>query len=45
MDYPAPVIELRDGRIDLSGAYSAGPGAYDTLAIRYAYASPAFRSG
>ena len=39
MDYPAPVIELRNGRIDLSGAYRAGPGAYDTLAIRYAYAS------
>ena len=40
MDYPAPVIELRDGRLDLSGAYRAGAGAYDTLAIRYAYASP-----
>ncbi|NNF26071.1 MAG: DUF5117 domain-containing protein, partial [Gemmatimonadetes bacterium] len=40
MDYPAPVVELRDGRLDLSGAYRAGPGAYDTLAIRYAYASP-----
>ncbi len=40
MDYPAPVIELRDGRLDLSGAYRDGPGAYDTLAIRYAYASP-----
>jgi len=40
MDYPAPVIELRDGRLDLSGAYRAGPGAYDTLAIRYACASP-----
>jgi len=41
MDYPAPVIELREGRLDLSGAYRAGPGAYDTLAIRYAYAAPA----
>ncbi len=40
MDYPAPVIELRDGRLDMSGAYRAGPGAYDTLAVRYAYASP-----
>ena len=40
MDYPAPVIELTDGRLDMSGAYRAGPGAYDTLAIRYAYASP-----
>ena len=40
MDYPAPVVELREGQLDLSGAYRAGPGAYDTLAIRYAYASP-----
>ncbi|NNF13212.1 MAG: DUF5117 domain-containing protein [Gemmatimonadetes bacterium] len=40
MDYPAPVIELSGGRLDMSGAYRAGPGAYDTLAIRYAYAAP-----
>jgi hypothetical protein len=38
MDYPAPVVQLRDGAIDLSEAYRAGPGAYDSLAIRYAYA-------
>jgi hypothetical protein len=37
MDYPGPLIELRGGRIDLSRAYRAGPGAYDSLAIRYAY--------
>ncbi|HEX2190759.1 MAG TPA: zinc-dependent metalloprotease, partial [Longimicrobiaceae bacterium] len=37
MDYPGPLIRLRDGRIDVSDAYRAGPGAYDTLAIRYAY--------
>jgi hypothetical protein len=37
MDYPGPLIQLRNGRIDLSQAYRAGPGAYDTLAIRYAY--------
>ncbi len=37
MDYPGPLIRLRDGRIDVSEAYRAGPGAYDTLAIRYAY--------
>ncbi|MGI9627745.1 MAG: zinc-dependent metalloprotease, partial [Longimicrobiales bacterium] len=40
MDYPAPVVALTDGQLDLSEAYRAGPGAYDTLAIRYAYASP-----
>ncbi|MEW5930971.1 MAG: zinc-dependent metalloprotease [Gemmatimonadota bacterium] len=37
MDYPGPLIRLTDGRIDVSQAYRAGPGAYDTLAIRYAY--------
>jgi hypothetical protein len=37
MDYPGPMIRLRDGAIDVSEAYRAGPGAYDTLAIRYAY--------
>ena len=37
MDYPGPFIRLVDGRIDVSQAYRAGPGAYDTLAIRYAY--------
>lgn len=40
MDYPAPALEVNDGRLDLSGAYRAGAGAYDTLAIRYAYAPP-----
>lgn len=40
MDYPAPVVNLTNGRIDLSDAYRAGAGAYDTLAIRYAYAEP-----
>ena len=38
MDYPAPVVEVRDGALDLSGAYRDGAGAYDSLAIRYAYA-------
>ena len=38
MAYPAPLIRLVDGRIDLSQAYRDGPGAYDTLAIRWAYA-------
>ena len=37
MDYPGPLIRLKDGKIDVSEAYRAGPGAYDTLAIRYAY--------
>ncbi|MGQ0815193.1 MAG: zinc-dependent metalloprotease, partial [Gemmatimonadota bacterium] len=38
MDYPGPLVTLRpDGTLDLSQAYRAGPGAYDTLAVRYAY--------
>lgn len=37
MDYPAPVIRLVNGRLDLSRAYSTGTGLWDTLAIRYAY--------
>ena len=38
MDYPAPLVTLRkDGTIDVSQAWRSGTGAYDTLAIRYAY--------
>ena len=37
MDYPPPRVLISDGRIDLSEAYRPGPGAYDSLAIRYAY--------
>ncbi len=37
MDYPGPLIKLVGGQVDLSDAYRPGPGAYDSLAIRYAY--------
>ncbi len=38
MDYPAPLISLAaDGSFDLSDAYREGGGAWDSLAIRYAY--------
>jgi len=37
MAYPAPLLRLSNGRLDLSQAYRNGPGAYDSLAIRYAY--------
>ncbi|MDH3290719.1 MAG: zinc-dependent metalloprotease [Gemmatimonadota bacterium] len=37
MDYPGPLITLVDGEIDLRDAYRDGPGAYDSIAIRYAY--------
>ena len=39
MDYPAPLVKIRDGNsLDLSDAYAKGIGTYDLLAIRYAYA-------
>jgi hypothetical protein len=45
MDYPGPLVTLRkDGTVDVSQAFRSGTGAYDTLAVRYAYtqyASPA----
>ena len=37
MDYPAPLVKLSAGRIDLSEAYRPGTGEYDEFAIRYAY--------
>jgi hypothetical protein len=37
MDYPAPLVKLTAGRVDLSDAYAPGPGAYDRFAIRYGY--------
>jgi hypothetical protein len=37
MDYPAPLIRITDGQLDLSDAYRPGPGAYDSLAIRWGY--------
>jgi hypothetical protein len=38
MDYPAPLVTIRDGRIDLSEAYTTGVGAYDIFAVKYGYA-------
>ncbi|MFN8570915.1 MAG: zinc-dependent metalloprotease [Gemmatimonadaceae bacterium] len=37
MDYPAPLIKLTNGRIDVSDAYRVGIGAYDSLAIQWGY--------
>src|SRR5258707_12292399 len=37
MDSPAPLIKLANGKLDLSDAYRTGPGAWDTLAIRWDY--------
>ncbi|MGI8566041.1 MAG: zinc-dependent metalloprotease [Pyrinomonadaceae bacterium] len=38
MDYPAPMVEIKNGRLDFSNAYAIGIGAYDKFAIKYAYA-------
>ena len=38
MDYPAPRVRLdKAGAIDLTQAYTTGPGAYDVWAIRWGY--------
>lgn len=37
MDYPAPLVEIRDGQLDLSNAYDSGLGVWDVFAMRYAY--------
>lgn len=37
MDYPAPMIEIKDGKLDFSNAYAVGIGTYDKFAIRYGY--------
>jgi hypothetical protein len=38
MDYPAPLVKIRDGKLDLSDAYAKGIGSYDKWTIRYGYA-------
>jgi hypothetical protein len=41
MDYPAPMVEIKNGKLDLSNAYARGIGAYDKFAIKYAYSEVA----
>jgi hypothetical protein len=38
MDYPAPLVRITNGKLDLSQAYATGVAAYDVAAIRYTYA-------
>jgi hypothetical protein len=38
MDYPAPMVEIKNGKLDLSNAYAAGIGEYDKFSVKYAYA-------
>lgn len=37
MDYPAPLVEIRNGKLDLSNAYAKGIGEFDKFSVRYAY--------
>src|SRR5688572_21013752 len=37
MDYPAPLVRIRDGRLDFDQAYTKAVGAFDHFAIAYAY--------
>jgi hypothetical protein len=41
MDYPSPVVNIKDGKLDLSDAYAKGLGTYDLFAIRYGYSQSA----
>jgi len=37
MDYPPPRVRMKDGKIDISAAYDAGPGEYDVASIHWGY--------
>src|SRR5262249_15908007 len=38
MDYPAPWVEIKNGKLDLSNAYAVGIGEYDKFSVMFAYA-------
>jgi len=37
MDYPAPLVQIRDGQLNLSDAYAVGIGDYDKISVRWLY--------
>ena len=37
MDYPHPLIEIKNGNIDLSNAYATGIGEWDKVTVAYSY--------
>ncbi len=37
MDYPAPMVEIKNGKLDLSNAYAVGAGEFDKFAVKFAY--------
>ena len=38
MDYPAPWVEIKNGKLDLSNAYAVGIGDFDKFSVTFAYA-------
>jgi hypothetical protein len=38
MDYPAPWVEIKNGKLDLSNAYAVGMGDFDKYSVKFAYA-------
>ncbi|MEK7834407.1 MAG: zinc-dependent metalloprotease, partial [Acidobacteriota bacterium] len=38
MDYPAPWVEIKNGKLDLSKAYAVGMGDFDKFSVTFAYA-------
>ena len=38
MDYPAPWVDIKNGKLDLSNAYATGIGEFDKFAVKFAYA-------
>lgn len=37
MDYPAPKVDIKNGKLDLSDAYDKGIGAFDKTAVNWGY--------
>jgi len=37
MDYPAPWVDIKDGKLDFSHAYATGIGEFDKFSVRFAY--------
>ena len=38
MDYPAPMVEIKNGKLDFSNAYAKGIGEFDKFSTVYSYA-------
>ncbi|QUT05535.1 zinc-dependent metalloprotease [Sphingobium phenoxybenzoativorans] len=40
MDYPAPLVKIVDGKLDLGDAYAVGIGAWDKFTVDWLYGQP-----